>query len=161
MTRVFSVLFALGTLILSGCSSSDSTTNPPGATYYVTAKIDGADFSTSGGTAVGFMTSGTLTVTGNITTAGTTRQISFVLDDAAAGKSYNMATNTDDSGVVLMMGTLPTDSYLAGQGFGSGTIAITSMSGSEVSGTFSFVASNGVSTKTVTGGSFKVKYTTI
>lgn len=161
MTRVSIVLFALGILILSGCSSSDSTTNPTAATYHVTAKIDGADFSTSGGTAVGFMTSGTLTVTGNITTGGSTRQISFVLDDAASGKSYNMATNTDESGVVLMMGTTPSDSYLAGQGFGSGTITITSMSGSEVSGTFSFVASNGVSTKTVTGGSFKVKYSVI
>ncbi|MBS1561780.1 MAG: hypothetical protein JSS89_09260 [Bacteroidetes bacterium] len=159
MRSVF-VILALCIVALSGCSSSDSNTNPSTPTYYLTAKIDGTAFESTSGVAVGVFTRGSLTVSGSAMVNGTQRQISLVFGGAAAGKTYNMADD-GESGATLMMSATIGDSYFAGNGVGTGSITITSMSGGEAAGTFSFVCSNGTSTKSVTDGKFRVKYTTI
>lgn len=159
MRSVF-VILAVCIVALSGCSSSDSNTNPTTQTYYLSAKIDGTTFESTSGVAVGVFTHGSLTVTGSAMVNGSQRQISLVFGGAAAGKTYNMA-DEGESGATLMMSATLGDSYFAGNGVGTGSITITSMSGGEAAGTFAFVCSNGTTTKSVTDGKFKVKYTTI
>jgi hypothetical protein len=151
------ILLALAcTLVFAGCSSSDNNTNPT-TTYSMTAKIDGASF-TSSALISGVYTHNSLTVIGKSTDG---RQISLVFSNPGAGKTYNMA-DAGESGATLMMSASVMDSFFAGNGVGTGSITITAFSSTEAKGTFTFTCMSGaMTTKSVTEGTFVVKLTTV
>lgn len=150
------LLVACCFVVLTGCSSSDNSTNTT-STYSMKAKIDGAAFDATA-LVSGVYTHNSLTVIGK---ASDGRQISLVFSGPAAGKTYTM-TDAGESGATLMMSATVTDSYFAGNGVGTGSITITAFSSTEASGTFTFSCINGsMGTKSVTEGTFKVKLTTV
>jgi hypothetical protein len=149
------VLISLVTAAVMGCGSGDSTDPDdelaPGT---IVARIDGVDCITT--TAIAINVNGRLVATGSGTDSHT---LGFGVTAQAAG-TYTTGGNGQASGLLSDSNNTVCESTGPG---GSGTITITSFSGNEVAGTFSFnaartVGSSSPATRVVTNGRFRVRF---
>ncbi|HKT79912.1 MAG TPA: DUF6252 family protein [Vicinamibacterales bacterium] len=137
----------------SGGSGSGS-----GSKGTVTALIEGVSY--SGAVNSAKITNGTLNIASN--SSDLTRAIAFALKNAAVG-TYSTPNSEVSFTVQVTNGATVTGAWGAGGQLGSGTLTISSISSSSVSGTFNFVGivpagSPGTGTKTVTNGSFSATF---
>jgi len=138
--RLPAVLLAL--LLVTGCGESGPS-DPLGEDCYMTARIDGDAFC---GVFFDVQRSGTQVFV-NAGGAGA-RAIGFTFPDEGAG-TYTVAPgNLVAAGV-----TIGTSNFSAGQDMGSGTIVLTTLTGTRVAGTFQLTVV-GASTVNVTQGVF-------
>lgn len=152
------LIFALAiTVFTAACSKDDSSNNPsPSSGNTMAAKIDGSDWSGSL-TVSGVYSSGVLAIAGQ---DDNVRQIQIRLLNPSGTGDYPIGgTATNPHMCQVTMGTTQNDMYTTMIGVGNGTVTLTKLSSTEAEGTFSFTARNMAgSTKSVTGGSFKVKF---
>lgn len=155
------------TLLTISCSHSDSnssaTPTPSATDYFLKAKIDGVQYTADASHVIGGETTGG---SGRITinSIGSNQSFIFTIDYPTAsgtgtysrpvpsGMSYILRLEYDEAG----------SGYLSGDCGTTGTLVITAISATEVSGTFSFIGKKGLncavpSNKVITEGSFKVR----
>jgi hypothetical protein len=155
--RINSALAVLLPVLLAACGSSGPTGPTPLANGTFTAKIDGSSFNATsaavvplggGGGGGGFSIGG-----GN--TGGQTIGFAWV----GGTGTYPIGAGNATIGTHTYMG----HTWSASSAQGSGSITVTSVTASHVTGTFSFVlqpdaASGATGTRTVTAGSFDLTY---
>lgn len=149
------LILLLLTVVLSSCSSDDGDdTNPEQTGFYLTAKIDGVNYSRK-------------LVTVSATADGTdVYLISAVGEESSIGLSLespiSTGTFTPDVGgvtVLFYQEINPFAIWGATEDEGSGTITITKNNATYLEGTFSFTGVNPAddSTKLITEGKFKAQ----
>lgn len=161
--QLFSTSFSLRTaalasmVVLGACSKKNEDTPTQTTTYATTWTADGKNYTAT--TSNGAVNNGTLII-GASYTVSSSESYSLTLGVPAATGTYaigSSATTTAGYGVTLA-GT--TTGYIAGAGTGSGTVTVTTLSATEIIGTFSFTgmaANASGSTKAITNGKFSIK----
>lgn len=158
------VLVAL-TVVLSSCSKDDDNAAPAPATpsgSYITAKVDGADFSS--------IIFGVSTATANrigtgqdllITVLGgdlASNSISINLLGISAPGTYPLNPSLDGTTIGYVSSSAAT-SWDTGNCDASGTLTITTLDNTKIEGTFSYVGKDGenctAAGKNITNGSFR------
>jgi hypothetical protein len=164
VTRGAAVLAPLALLAI-GCGGAGSSTTGPGgssgkARYYMTANIDGTAWAEDdfGASTVGarWVGAGLYTITGYSTPQNVT--VLLTLNTIRGPGTYPLGVNFNVPGGTAQVSNINSGwtTRLSGS---AGTITITSLTNTEIVGTFSFVA-NGIltapatSTKNVTNGTF-------
>lgn len=154
--------FAVASILLLGaCSKKDdptTTTTTPTTTYATTWTADGKNYTAT--TSNGAVNSGNLII-GSTYTASSSESYSLTLAVPAATGTYTIGT----SGANITAGYNTTlagtnTGYIAASGVGSGTIIVTTLSATEIIGTFSFTGmaiSASATTKAITNGKFSIK----
>ena len=167
-TSSFKRSLVLASLVALGACSKNNTPTPTTADSSISWTVDGKDYA---GTAGQTITDGTLLLTGGLSGPSLGDTYGISLNVPAAVGTYNLAQS---NGTVIYMANYQTylnkvaSAYTASNvtGVGSGTVTITSLTASEVVGTFSFTGSTNflpigntspASTKTITNGKFNVK----
>ena len=172
--KKLSVMFAVGfAIILSSCTKEEaaaSTSAVPTTGTYINAKVDGADFTTiiagqSAGSAVRNVQGGLniILVSGSsvsVSNVQSQKNIALSLNDITAPGTYPLKGTSGNAGVYSDVNGASTTSYSsAGDCQGAtGSVTITSISATQIEGTFNFVGKKDgacSATKTVTEGSFR------
>ncbi|MEM9997022.1 MAG: DUF6252 family protein [Bacteroidota bacterium] len=148
------LLCACFALILTACDSDDDDDlpgGPIGGNAGVTATVDGADWTSATLAAAGRDETDTSFGFGGFSADGSSITISV------QSLSTGTYSTTDEVfvGVYSSSSTAIPFSTVLG---GSGTITVTSITAERVRGTFSFTASNGSGTVSVTNGEFDVTF---
>ncbi len=156
-TRMILSLFIIGFVLVASCSK-DSSTNTPTTTSSIKAKVDGTSWDGSAA-AVGSFKTNQLLVSGQ----GNGMYITIVLYDISTTGTYQLGVLTNNHNVNIIEGS---KSWLVSPQLGSGTVTVSTLTATEVTGTFSFTAppspnTPGIGTKTVTEGTFSIKLTQI
>jgi len=155
MTRVSAGLIVLaGIVAAAGCGGSGSTPTGPtgGTTDTMTAMVDGQSWNAA---QVQVVRNGTLVTIGGANTQ--LMGIGLVFTDSAG--AFTIGSDLAATATV----TMGSNSWTASAATGSGSITVTSITSTRVSGTFSFVAptlESGVTppSRTVTQGKFNVAF---
>lgn len=148
------VLFLLFITIVSSSCSSDDDSNPGQDGYYLTAKVDGADYSTDFVTISAFQDNTDIYL---ISGVGEESSFGFSLESPVSIGTFSATTSED---IVLFYQVInPYAVWSATEVAGSGTITITENSASYVKGTFSFTGANPAddTLKVITEGKFKAQ----
>ncbi|WP_033957412.1 DUF6252 family protein [Psychroserpens jangbogonensis] len=151
-TMFAKIAFILLTLVLSSCSSNDDSTNSEQSNYYLTAKVDGVNFS------IDIVTVSTLadetdfyviSGVGENTSIGLTLESPISVGTFTTGVAEIVALTYQTNSPFVVFG--------ASQDVGSGTITITENNANYIKGTFSFTGINQLdnSTKEISEGAFK------
>lgn len=162
LMKRLSILAAL--VVTTACGGSNSTTSPSGGGQAsgkgtVTATIDGVPYQ-------GTVTSATLQSSGLLNIASNssdlTRFVTFAVQPAAVG-TFSGASSAVQLNVITMNNNTVVGSWLTSLNFGSGSLTITSLSSTGVSGTFAFTAvpvtaSTPSGNKVVTNGTFTATF---
>lgn len=147
-------------LLLGACSKKDdpTTTTTPTTTYATTWTVDGKNYTAT--TSNGAVNAGNLII-GATYTVSSNESYSITLGVPAATGTYTIgssnSTTTAGYGTTIA-GALT--GYIAASSIGSGTITVTTLSATEIIGTFSFtaMATNASATmKPITNGKFSIK----
>jgi hypothetical protein len=163
-------LVALASLVVLGaCSKKNDTPTPTpvATTNSISWTVDGKDYT---GTAAQTITDGKLLLTGGLSGPNIGDTYGIILNVPAATGTYDLASS---NGTTVYMATYQTylskvaAAYTASNfsGAGSGTVTITSLTTTEVVGTFSFTGNSNFlpintthgTNKTITNGKFSVK----
>ena len=140
-------------ITISSCKKSDETTSTPAPAAGMTATVAGASWTAS--STIFSDTANTLQITGiSGTTQINSKSISLICPKAIG--SYTLSGTTFDKGANYTEGATAYSTILSS--IGSGTINITSLSSTNVKGTFSFTGTEfgGTASKTITNGSFNI-----
>lgn len=148
----------------TACGGSNSTTSPSGGGQAsgkgtITATIDGVAYTGTISSAT-IQSSGLLNIASN--SADLTRSINFAVQPAAVG-TFSGASSAIQLNVITMSNNTVTGSWLTSLNFGSGSLTISSLSSTGVSGTFAFTAVPATPTtpaanKVVTNGTFTATF---
>jgi Family of unknown function (DUF6252) len=127
----------------------------------MTFKVDGT--SAAAGSVTAGLANGILSVGGTDASRSTT--LSFALTPTTAGTGTYVLGPTSAANAMILIGN-PAQGWQAAVGIGSGTIAISALTTTRASGTFSFVlaavpGTGATGTRTITEGSFDVTLTTV
>ncbi len=144
-TRVFVMM-----LLLVACISSCKKNNPVGGS--MSLKVDGSKWSAS--LAVQAVnTNGVIMVTGSDASAF---QVSINLLNATGPGTFDLGPN----GVIGDAGrwTEGTNTWVADNTVGSGSIVVTDLTATNIKGTFEFTASDGNTNKVITEGKFDATF---
>jgi len=155
-------LVALAGILASSCGGSTTTSPGTGGhgRYYLTASIDGAawaeDEASATATGARWVTPGSFTISGYDASTNTT--ILITLFNISGPGTYTLGVNGSSFGGTAQVSNISSGwaTRLSGS---AGSITITSLTQTEMTGTFSFVA-NGIlnaaasSTRNVTSGTF-------
>ncbi|MCL5128368.1 MULTISPECIES: DUF6252 family protein [unclassified Algibacter] len=147
------VILILLTASLTSCSSDDDS-NADQSDYYLTAKVDGVNFSTDYVTISAFQDNTDIYF---IRGVGEESSFGFSLESPVSTGTFS-ATISEDY-VLFYQVINPYAVWAATEDGGSGTITITENTNSYVKGTFSFTGFNPAddSTKVITEGKFKAQ----
>lgn len=139
--------------MLSSCSSDDDSGSEQDG-YYLTAKVDGVDYSTD---FVTVSTTPDLTDIYLITAVGETASFGLSLKSPISTGTFT--SNTDEETVLFYQVLNPYAVWSASEDTGSGTIIITENTNTYIKGTFSFTGENPAdnSSKVITQGKFKAQ----
>lgn len=122
----------------------------------MSATVDGSSWNASLAVQAS-LSSGVLSVGGT----GSAGQINLTVGSYTGPKTYTIGAASPSISAMYTLTTSPFTSYSATSVLGSGTITVTSDTGGNVEGTFSFDGKNNggptILTKTITAGSFKAK----
>lgn len=148
----------------TACGGSSSTTSPSGGGQAsgkgtLTATIDGVAYTGTINSAT-LQSSGLLNIASN--SSDLTRSVNFAVQPAAVG-TFSGASSAIQLNVITTSGGAVTGSWLTSLNFGSGSLTITSLSSTGVSGTFAFTAvpataSTPSGNKVVTNGAFTATF---
>lgn len=129
----------------------------------MTASVDGQAFSATQSSAAATATSAgsVYTITGTQVSGSAVRSIALILYNIAAPGTYPLGVNSTNFGgsATIVDGSSSWSTPLSGV---AGTVIVTSLTGSQIAGTFSFTAASAVtqgSTRTVTNGAFDLAFT--
>lgn len=163
MKTVFFSILVLSILAISSCSKNDDNEdNPAGGSEYLTAKVNGANY--TGGSEHGdFITasvnSGTLSFQG---TNNSGSGINFSIINYSGEGTYATGNELNNMNLIQYievspMGTWISNGVLVPLGLEPGEIKVTKQTEDYVEGTFKFVGYNSQdeTTKTITEGKFK------
>lgn len=141
-----------------GSSGGGGSTSGKGT---LTATVDGVAY--TGVINAATLTNGNLNITSN--NSALTLSVNFATSGAAVGTTSINAASPMQMQVITTNGSTVTGVWFASAVGGSGTLTISSLSATGVSGTFSFVAVASptsplpvAGTKTVTGGTFSATF---
>lgn len=156
------------TVLLSSCSKDDDNSSPtpanlaPTSGSYITAKVDGADFSS--------VIFGVSTATANRIGTGedtmiivlggdlATNSISINLMGISAPGTYPLNPSLDGTAIGYVSSNAAA-SWDTGNCDASGTLTVTALDNTKIEGTFSFVGKNGenctAAAKNITNGAFR------
>ncbi|TXE16950.1 hypothetical protein ES692_11405 [Psychroserpens burtonensis] len=142
------------TVVLSSCSSGDDSSDSEQSDYYLTAKIDGVDYSREFVTVSASADNTDIYV---ITAIGETSSIALTLEGPISTGTFTTATGTFP--VMFYQQNDPFVAWGATEDGGSGTITITESTATYLKGTFSFTGVNPAddSTKLIAEGRFKAQ----
>jgi len=164
--QIMLLLMTVSLVTLTGCSSDDDTVviPPGGGAEFLTARIDGADFTAAQSPAVivgATSTNGILTVQGGKNDGST---INFAIMGYTGVGIYTSGDNLSNTNFIQYLEITPAVATWASSGVTSivggltpGSIEITSDDGTTVEGTFSFEGYNAgdMTLKVITEGAFK------
>ena len=146
-------------VILGACSKKDDGGSTPATTYATTWTADGKNYS---GTGTGTLNGNTLLITA-VQSSSSTENYSIGLTVPATVGTYNLANTTSSATYIATTGGTTT-SYAASPALSgtSGTVTVSTLSATEIIGTFSFTASTlpgsgTTATKAVSNGKFSIK----
>ncbi|WP_432410668.1 DUF6252 family protein [Rasiella sp. SM2506] len=155
-TRFHKIAFILllVSIPFSSCSSDDDATTPEQTNFFLTAKIDGVDFSANSADPLASISNNQtqiFTITGINNNGG---RITLTLPSPII-----VGTFTTDTGAILSFVSPNVEVWGATEDAGTGTITITANNTTAIEGTFSFTGVNPAdnSTKVITEGKFKAK----
>lgn len=159
ITVLLRTLTVSSVLLLGACSKKDDPTiTTPTTTYATTWTADGKNYTAT--TSNGAVNGNNLII-GATYTVSSNEMYSITLGVPAATGTYTIgssnSTTTAGYGTTIA-GALT--GYIAASGVGSGTITVTTLSATEIIGTFSFtaMATNASATmKPITNGKFSIK----
>ena len=151
---------ALASLLLLGaCSkkSDDPTSTPAATTYATTWTADGKNYTAT--TSNGAVTNNMLIIgAGQVVSSSESYSLTLSVP-ASVGTAVIGTSGPYSAGYGTIIGGTTT-SYIAASSLGSGTVTVTTLSSTEIIGTFSFTAvstTKATSTKTVSNGKFAIK----
>lgn len=152
--KTITALLIFTTLMIS-CSDDDSdgdSGNEGGE--FLTAKVDGQNFSANDLTIGATITNGVFVVQGG-KSDGTTIRIN-VINYSGTG-TYTFGDSLGNTNSINYITLTPVATWASTFNIGSGTLTVTSDSGGKAEGTFSFTGFNAddSSTKNITSGEFK------
>ena len=157
------VLFICTTLFLS-CSNNSDDDSPGGSDEFLTAKIEGVNFSasTSPATIIGAtISNGVLAVQGGDNSGNTISFQVFGYNGTGTYKTGDALTSTNQIMYITInpVATWGSSGVTSITGISPGIIEITSEDGITIEGTFSFEGYNAddMSTKNITEGKFKAE----
>lgn len=138
-------------VVSSGTTSGGSTNT---GTSYLTCKVDGASKTAALTVATYYVTGGDyMQISGQLGALGSTEGVSIMIQTPAVG-TFDIAVNN-----TLFIYTLTsTDAYM---GATTGSVTISAFTSDTITGTFSFtgVSLTTSATKTISSGTFSMKYT--
>lgn len=148
------LILILVTFVLSSCTSDDDSTDPEQTGFFLTAKVDGVDYSRD------FVTVSTLPDEADvyiISAVGVNSSIGLTLESPIATGTFTPAAG--GLTVLFYQEINPYAVWGASDDVGSGTITITENTDTYIKGTFSFTGINPAddSTKVITEGQFKAQ----
>lgn len=149
LIAIFACLFAIS------CSSSDDLGLGGDGSKSLSAKIDGANFEAAGLTTSAIVTNGVLTIQGGKSNGETIRITIFNYKGAGTYKTGDNISNTSGMNYITLT---PIATWSSTFNIGSGTLVVSSDSGSKVQGTFEFNGVNGSASKNITNGMFSIEY---
>jgi hypothetical protein len=149
-----SLIAIIGCLIMFSCSSNDSGLEGSGGKS-LSVKIDGNSFKAAGLTTSAIVTNGILTVQGGKSNGETVRLT--IMNYTGAG-TYTTGDNLSNMNSMNYITLTPIATWSSTFNIGSGTLVVSSDSGSKVEGTFEFVGVNGNASKNFTEGKFSIEY---
>jgi len=156
-TRNVLLLILFTGFLFTSCKKTNDDNGNPSGNGSMNLKVDGTAWSASLSVQA-VNTNGVINITGSDSKA---KQAAVVLYQATSTGTYKVGPNGSNPGNMLRWteGTGQTDTYIANNLLGSGTVTIDKLTATEVSGTFQF---EGYSTtqnkKTITEGSFSAKF---
>jgi len=128
-TMFTKITFILLTLVLSSCSSDDDSTNSEQGDNYLTAKVDGVDFSRENITVSAFADETDFYI---ISGVGRNTSISLTLESPIALGTFT--TGVEEIVVLTYQTNTPFVVFGASQDVGSGTIIITENNANYIKG---------------------------
>jgi Family of unknown function (DUF6252) len=161
LKNTFAILFIL--ILTISCSNNDDSSSAPTtptADYFFKAKIDGAQYTANALQVVAGIT-GSSRKTLSVICATSTGNFDFNLNKAGTIETgtYTVGNLDDDIFFNMYYGNMTTTSFAADVCDCDGTLTITAISATEVSGTFSFTAKKAGQcsqpAKVISEGSFK------
>ncbi|MES2305223.1 MAG: DUF6252 family protein [Gemmatimonadota bacterium] len=162
MSPRLSLSVALAAFCLAGCGSSSSGPSDGGNTAAFSAKIDGAAWNSLAiSTSAHGSANGTFTLIGSITSP-TQTSMSLTLWNIGAPGTYPMGVGPTVPGgtATIVTGAQSWSTPLSGA---AGTVTVTAVSATSITGTFSFVAApvsgGATGNRTVTQGTFDLPVT--
>lgn len=151
------IVILIAGVTISSCKKTEESGTPTGSNGTMTLKYAGTAWSASLSVQA-INTNGVLSITGSDSNA---KQAQVNLYGASAPGTYKVGPNGSNPGNMLRWteGLGQTDSFMANNVIGSGTVTIDNLTATEVSGTFSFEGYNTAqSSKTITEGQFNAKF---
>lgn len=160
LLKIFAILFI--SLVTISCSNDDDNSSVPTPTtdYFFKAKIDGVQYTANAIQVIAGIT-GSSRKTLSVICATSTGSFEFNLNKAGAIETgtYTVGNLDDDIFFDMYYGNMTTTSFAADVCDCDGTLTITAISPTEVSGTFSFTAKKAGQcsqpAKVISEGSFK------
>lgn len=161
--KVFAILF-ITSFIISCNNNDDDSSTPTTSGYFLKAKIDGVDYSATNFQVVaGKRTDGGIHILSTNTAVGT---FEFDVENVASVGTYPTTSVGSNPFARMVYGDGSGLAYSPGFCGTTGFLTITSLSSTEIEGTFSFTVTTGNGacprpTKTITEGTFKSRYSPI
>jgi hypothetical protein len=150
-----SLIAIFACLFVTSCSSSDDLGLGGSGGKSLSVKIDGSSFNASELTTSAIVTNGILTIQGGKTNGETLRVTIMNYTGAGTYKTGDNISNVNSMNYITLS---PVATWSSAFDIGSGTLVVSSDSGSKVEGTFNFVGVNGSSSKNFTEGKFSIEY---
>ena len=150
-----SLIAIFACLFVTSCSSSDDLGLGGSGGKSLSVKIDGSSFNASELTTSAIVTNGILTIQGGKTNGETLRVTIMNYTGAGTYKTGDNISNVNSMNYITLS---PVATWSSAFDIGSGTLVVSSDSGSKVEGTFNFVGVNGNSSKNFTEGKFSIEY---
>ena len=160
-TLFYRTAAVLALTTLAACSSSKDDDATPTTPVGISWTVDGVPVSTT--TVQSQKGSSTVSIAGTATSGTTSRYLSLEIPNAVGTYAFSSSplalgtytTGSSGNNTVYYAGTLPSSS---GQTtLGSGTIVVTALTATNITGTFSFTGvGQGGATKSITAGTFNV-----
>lgn len=153
--KIFTALLALVALTFSGCNKNDDNNNPSGSSGSMSLTVDGSNWSAT--LAVQAVNSnGVINVTGSDSNA---KQASVILYGVSTTGTYQVGPGNPSNQLRWTQGLGTNDTYQANGVIGNGTVTITELTSSKISGTFQFTGYNTAqNSKVITNGSFSANF---
>ncbi|MBL7997434.1 MAG: hypothetical protein JNL32_02235 [Candidatus Kapabacteria bacterium] len=158
MKTIFTLVACSLLLVIAGCKSETNTVTGTTFTPEMSATVDGTSWTAI---APQVISQGGITVMSGVNVEG--RVISISLNGISATGTYPLGGLLNQRVGTLTLGTTPADIYttpiLTLADSTSGSLVVTTYSGGQMQGTFSFRATNTAgASKSVASGKFNLKY---
>lgn len=138
---------------MMACSSNSDDAGSGGKS--LSAKIDGADFVANSITIGATITNNVLVIQGGKSNGETIR--ANIMNYTGAG-TYTTGNSLSNASSMNYITLTPVATWTSTFNIGSGTLVVSSDTGSKIEGTFNFQGVNGGASKSITNGKFSIEY---